>query len=179
MMKSPIEKLDDLKGKRLRSSGSQGAKTLQALGASPVSMSAAELFDALNKGIVDGAIRAPNHAFDFGEQDAYKYVITNPVQIAMGQVFIAARLWEKLPERAKNVLENTAKEFEPQVMAYYKAQADGAIEKLRAKGAKIITLSPVEAKRITDARLSYWDDIAKASPDQGAKLKTILEPYSQ
>ncbi len=179
MMKSPVEKLDDLKGKRLRSSGSQGAKTLQAFGAAPVSMAAAELFEALNKGIVDGAIRAPNHAFDFGEQDAYKYVITNPVQIAMGQVFIASRVWEKLPDNVKKVFNDTAKDLEPQVMAYYKAQADGAIEKLRAKGVKIITLPPAEAKRIADARLSYWDDIAKASPDQGAKLKALLVPYSQ
>ncbi|MBA4419044.1 MAG: C4-dicarboxylate ABC transporter substrate-binding protein [Syntrophus sp. (in: bacteria)] len=53
--KKPVNKLEDLKGMRVRSTGFS-AKVAQALGATPVAMPQTETYDALRTGIVDGVL---------------------------------------------------------------------------------------------------------------------------
>jgi TRAP-type C4-dicarboxylate transport system substrate-binding protein len=51
--KEPVRNLNDLKGLTIRATG-LSAKTLQALGASPVAMPQSEAYEALSKGVVKG-----------------------------------------------------------------------------------------------------------------------------
>ena len=53
--KKPVKSLADLQGLKIRTSGGVLAQNVKALGAVPVSMTTADLFDALAKGVVDGA----------------------------------------------------------------------------------------------------------------------------
>ena len=56
-MKSKIDSLDDLKNKKIRSAGAIHAYWLQKFGASPQTMTATELNEALNRGTLDGVIQ--------------------------------------------------------------------------------------------------------------------------
>lgn len=49
----PLETLDDLKGKRIRTAGAVFTRFVEALGAEPVQMPSSELFEALNSGVID------------------------------------------------------------------------------------------------------------------------------
>lgn len=51
-----VAKLDDFSGLKLRASSRTAAKTLEALGATPVSMPPAQMTEAISKGVVDGAM---------------------------------------------------------------------------------------------------------------------------
>ncbi len=51
--KVPVRNIDDLKGLELRATG-LSAKTLEALGATPVAMPQSEAYEALSKGVVQG-----------------------------------------------------------------------------------------------------------------------------
>lgn len=53
---SPINTLADLDGLKLRASGRVIASTLEALGATPVSMPPAQMTESIAKGVVDGAV---------------------------------------------------------------------------------------------------------------------------
>ncbi len=56
MAKAPVEKLSDLKGKKIRVMQSETAiDTMKLLGASPIAMSQAEVYTSLQQGILDGA----------------------------------------------------------------------------------------------------------------------------
>jgi TRAP-type C4-dicarboxylate transport system substrate-binding protein len=52
----PVRTLDDFRGMKLRAPTRQTNKLLAALGASPVSMPVTALADAMNKGVLDGAV---------------------------------------------------------------------------------------------------------------------------
>src|SRR5208337_3769644 len=54
--KKPIRTLGDLKGLRIRSPGPLQTITLREFGASPISMPASDLYDALQRGMVDGML---------------------------------------------------------------------------------------------------------------------------
>jgi TRAP-type C4-dicarboxylate transport system substrate-binding protein len=178
LMAKPVASLDELKGKRIRVFGTQGAKTTQYFGGSPQTIPATELYPALQRGVVDGAIRAPDDAWSFGERDVYKSMISTPLQFSPGGAYIAVRVWDKLPADVQKLLSEVAVELEPQVLRYF-ADADAkAIEQLKAKGMQIVEVSAADRKRLSEARMLYWEDIVAKSPTHGVKLKAMLEPYS-
>lgn len=179
LMAKPVASLDELKGKRIRVFGTQGAKTATYFGASPQTIPATELYPALQRGVVDGAIRAPDDAWSFGERDVYKSMIATPLQFSPGGAYIAVRVWDKLPGDVQKLLSDVAIELEPQVLRYF-ADADAkAIEQLKAKGMQIVEVSAADKKRLSEARMLYWEDIVAKSPTHGARLKAMLEPYSR
>ncbi len=53
--KKPVNKLDDLKGMKIRSTG-LSAKVVSALGGTPVAMPMGETYDALSRGLVEGSM---------------------------------------------------------------------------------------------------------------------------
>jgi len=179
MMAKPVASLDELKGTRIRAFGTQGAKTVQYFGGSPQTIPATELYPALQRGVVDGAIRAPDDAWSFGERDVYKSMIVTPLQLSPGGAYIAVRVWDKLSAEVQKLLSDVAIEMEPQVLRYFATADAKAIEDLKGKGMKIVEVSAADNKRLGEARMLYWADIVAKSPNHGAKLKSMLEPYSR
>jgi TRAP-type transport system periplasmic protein len=179
LMTKPVTSLDDLRGKRIRVFGTQGAKAVQFLGGSPQTIPANELYPALQRGVVDGALRAPDDAWSFGERDVYKGMLDTPLQLAPGGAFIAVRVWDTMPADVQQLLSAVAVELEPQVLDYF-AKADAeAIQSLKANGMKVAAVSEAERRRLAEARSIYWDDLVGKSPTLGAQLRSLLEPYSR
>ena len=71
--KVPVKNLDDLKGLQLRASG-MVAEVLKALGATPVGMPQSETPEALQKGVVKGAVSSLETLMDFKYAELCKYV---------------------------------------------------------------------------------------------------------
>jgi C4-dicarboxylate-binding protein DctP len=128
---------------------------------------------------VDGAIRAPDDAWSFGERDIYKSMIATPAQLSLGWAYIATRAWDKLPPDVQQFLSAVSVEFDPQVLKYFFESDQKSIENLKAKGMRIVEIGPADKKRLADARMLYWEDIVSKSPSAGPRLRAMLEPYSR
>ncbi|MFD0860358.1 TRAP transporter substrate-binding protein DctP [Roseovarius aquimarinus] len=73
----PITSLEDLQGKRLRLSGLEQGKLLEQLGGNQVSMSGGEIYQSLERGVIDGAeFSTPNVDWSAGFQQVTKYWAT-------------------------------------------------------------------------------------------------------
>ena len=70
MCDEPVQSMDDLDGTRLRAGGPQWARWTEEVGASSVSLSANEAFEALNHGVVDCVIIAAPELVNLGIIDA-------------------------------------------------------------------------------------------------------------
>ncbi len=178
LMAKPIKDLDGIKGKRIRASGAQDARAIQYLGGSPQTIPANELYTALQRGVVDGAYRAPNDAWSFGERDVYKAMIDTPIQLSPGGIYIATRVWDKLSDTVKNVLSQTSLDMEAEVLDYYYKADQASIKKLQANGMKIIKVDDAAKRRLTEARNAYWADLLKQSPEYGPRIQKALAPYN-
>lgn len=178
LMATPIDDLDGLKGKRIRASGAQDAAAIQSLGGSPQTLPANELYTALQRGVVDGAYRAPNDAWSFGEHKVYKAMIATPIQFAPGGVYMPTRVWDKLPEAARKVLAGTIEELEPTILGYFRTNDQAAIERLRKNGMKVVEVDDAARKRLAEARNAYWPELLRQSPEYGPQIRKALAPYN-
>ncbi|WP_166974391.1 TRAP transporter substrate-binding protein [Brevibacterium atlanticum] len=69
----PIEKPEDVRGLRIRTAGHVEGQTIRALGGSPVSLSSAELYEALERGTIDGMVSYMGTVISRDLQKVLKY----------------------------------------------------------------------------------------------------------
>ena len=69
-------RLEDLDGMRVRATGGIGA-AMRMLGATPTSMTAAEVYNAMDSGVIDAAAFAPHAHMSFGVMDIADWWTTN------------------------------------------------------------------------------------------------------
>src|SRR5699024_10950283 len=65
-MGEPVQSVADFSGKRIRVPGAGWATEVEALGATPVNVVQAEVYEALERGVIDCAVQSPGNSLDLG-----------------------------------------------------------------------------------------------------------------
>ena len=103
----PIRSIDDVKGKKIRSSGI-GAQFYRALGATTVSISAPELYTAFQTKNIDAAEwKSWDDNLRLGYNEVVTYVMDPAMHVsAYGSmpIFVNPAKWEKLPQHLKDIV---------------------------------------------------------------------------
>lgn len=103
LSRKPVQAVDDLKGMKVRTSGDE-APILKAMGATPVSMTGPETYDALGKGVLDATFHTWEAAVSYRFHEVAKYF--TKADVCLGGLFIITmnqRKWDALPEDVKTV----------------------------------------------------------------------------
>jgi len=69
----PIRKPEDMRGLRIRTAGEVEGETVSAMGASPVSMSSSEIYQAIERGTIDGMVSYMGTVISRDLQEVLKY----------------------------------------------------------------------------------------------------------
>ena len=147
--KDPIKTLADFNGKRIRATGADAALWLQGVGAGPVTMNSGEVYQALQRGTVDGAISGPS-SFDQRKWYEVSKYMTDSAIAPVWAYFMVVHIdtWNKLtPEQQKIFID-----------AHKKAQEfnlSAAAEEDRLAKEKLIGLGMVPNK-ISTEELAKW-----------------------
>lgn len=148
MTRNPIRKLEDIKGKEIRTYGPTTA-IAEALGAVPVSMPITEAYIALQKGIVEGVmgpwVSLQTYKFD----EVTKYGLELNAQSAIFVGIMNLKRWNSLtPEQQRIIMENgdwIAKEYGKEYDEADKKAFDAAVQQ---KGFQVTKLAdPGEMKK--------------------------------
>ena len=144
----PIEKMEDLKGLRIRATG-MTAKMVTALGGIPVAMPQTEVYNALKKNIVDGNITVYEPLKSLNQGSVIKYTIETPATAFTAGFYTVMNLekWNTLPAHIKKIFEEVSEEA-PAVMG--KTWDDYEVlakEYSLSLGNKVIKLSDQETER--------------------------------
>lgn len=147
--KDPITKLEDFSGMRLRATGGDAAVWLQGVGAAPVTMNSGEVYQALQRGTVDGALSGPS-SFDQRKWYEVSKYMTDSSIAPVWAYFMVVHIdtWNKLTPELQKVF----------IDAHKKAQAfnlSAAAEEDRLAKEKLIGLGMVSNK-ISTKELSKW-----------------------
>jgi TRAP-type C4-dicarboxylate transport system substrate-binding protein len=179
--RKPINNLEDIKGLKLRTFGSN-AEFVKLLGGIPVAMSMGEAYDAISKGVADGFL-SPYEALEgwkLGE--VIKYDIEN-YGTAYGATFIVAmnkEKWASIAPADQKIIEQINQEWmEKQVKIWDEIDISGK-EFSQKRGNQAIKLSPQEEARWTKAVeplfIRYVNDM-KVKGLPGAEVLKFARDY--
>lgn len=101
----PIKTLADFKGVKMRASGRTQTSALRDLGGSPLTLSMAEIEEALSRGTVDAIMTSKSFGAERGLTQLAKYVSIWPITPIFPQIIaINLKAWDKLDARQKEGL---------------------------------------------------------------------------
>ncbi len=173
----PLDGVDDLKGLKMRSPEGPIANVFAAAGASPVNLPSAEVFTALDKGVVDAADYS---VFSVNQAQGLNDIAPNPVypgfhSLPLVEVSMNAAKWDALPDDLKALMEETVKEFQ-QTQLNGNREADLAAV-AKAKENPDITVhdwSPEERAKFRALGVAEWEKLATQSPMSQKVFDTLM-----
>ncbi len=174
--KKPVGKLEDMKGLKIRAHGTTAA-LVKALGGTPVAMPMPELYQALQKGVVEGAFypMEVNKGWKMAEQVKYCTMSLSCAYTTSFFVVMNKKKWDALPGDIKKTIEAINKEWiVKHGEAWDSSDAEGKKYFLK-KGGKIITLSKAELARWKKASKPVIDNYIAKMKKKGINGKEIVD----
>jgi TRAP-type C4-dicarboxylate transport system substrate-binding protein len=166
----PVRTVADLKGLRLRSGGSGYARWAESVGATPVSLTLADTFEAMSQGVIDGTMTSVTDLVSMRLIDLTKYVS----EVKLGTYSVSSNftvkqsVWKEFtPEQRISFAKAAAKANAVYVQEGYLERGETARKAAREAGIEFIDPSEELVKQIRDFAIS---DVATAE-------KTALEKF--
>ncbi len=162
----PIRTLEDMKGMKIRTPSAAQSAQLEAIGAIPIDMPAGQIYNALDRGVVDASMIPMSAAIDFKLIEVAKYFTINaPLGRSPFLVAMNRSRYEKLPADLKKIIDDsTGLKLSLKGAATYDTQNDAALDAAK-KERELITLSADESKRWREA----FRPLIKAKAAEGDK----------
>jgi TRAP-type C4-dicarboxylate transport system substrate-binding protein len=170
--KAPVTKLDEFRGKKIRTFGNVIPQLVNAVGGVPLSVAFGEIYTSLQTGVLDGALTDPP-AMLVGRFDevAKNAVVTGPNLGALTMIAPVAYIvnldsWNRIPAQDRKIIEDLNKDIISFGADLMVKEANGAIGTLQSKGVKVTRLSLAEAtewgKKAPDFVKLAGDNITKS-----------------
>ena len=171
----PVRNLEDLKGLKIRSTGTS-AKVVQALGGAPVAMPMSEAYDALSKGVAQGIIGPyePMKGFKLAE------VVDNSTEygsayVNVNYIVINKDKWNALPENIQKTIEGINNEWVEKMGRLWDELDKEGKDVFIQKGGKVTVLSKEENARWQARLRPILDDYTKNMKSKGLPGEEALQ----
>lgn len=179
--KEKIDTLEKLKDKRVRCMA-MIAEGFKYLGAVPVGLALGEVYDGLDKGVID----AYSHT-DFTLASMYKLYEVAPYMhdTGLGQFggmffVINEKKWNALPDDVKKIMNEVTQDAIKKHVALYQEIEAKMVDSAHAGGAKVVILSDAEKEKWRNAAAEkIWNKWKQENDDQGLKGTYIFDKYKK
>ncbi len=178
MSKQPIETLDDLDGKKIRSIAFF-KDIWEQVGAIPVDTEIADIYTAIATGDVDGAnIGNADRFYSIKLYEVASYYTMPPLSAyAGGEFIINMDRWNELPEDLQEILLVAGKRASTQFATQAAYGADAAMtEMVQEHGLVVNTFSEEDIETLRGISVAVWDGLAAMS-EYSAEIVEITKDY--
>ena len=168
----------DLKGKLLRSPGG-GLERCQVLwGATPVTLTVAEEYEAIKRGTTDGTTCSIPTFFRLKLYEVAKYVTHLELPIASVSIVMNLDTWNSLPKEWQKIIEDALPEVDRATVEATRKDIEAAMGRYKEVGMSIyIPTEEERAKWITPV-MPIWDEYAKKLGPDGEAVLKIFRKWS-
>lgn len=170
-----IQALDELKSSKFRSNSTYH-EVMLALDMVPMEVNPGDVYTSLERKMVDGfgfPLLGPRLN---GWTEVTKYLIDEPFLNQNATILMNVKSFESLsPENQQKLLALT-KDFETEMVEYFKKENEKEKQTLQEKGVELIKLSSEDSKKFQEiVKREKWGVLEKAVPDQVDELKKLLK----
>jgi TRAP-type transport system periplasmic protein len=181
----PIARLEDFKGMKIRTFGSN-APFMTSLGGTPVAMPMTDTYDALSKGVVVGLMAAYEVLDGWKLADHIQYSTENFRSSYTADFVVAMnkKKWNSLPKDIQTIIDQMSEEYIDKYGVMWDKIEVTAKDYAIKRGIKIITIPKEEDDRWAERAKPLFDDYIKKTKEKGlpgdeamAFIRNYLKPY--
>jgi TRAP-type transport system periplasmic protein len=166
----PIVKPEDLKGIKLRvPSGVWRVKMFKTYGANPSPLAFAEVYSALQSGVMDGQENPLSQIWSGKLHEVQKFLSLSGHVYSPSYIVASESFWQKLPADQRQVLEKLAVEMGDYSRATGERLDRELLEKITAGGAPKV--NEVDKEAFIKASAAIYQDFGKEVPGGGELVK--------
>jgi len=176
----PIRTLADFKGVKMRASGRTQTSALRDLGGSPLTLSMAEIEEALSRGTVDAIMTSKSFGAERGLMPLAKFVSIWPITPIFPQVVaINLKAWDRLtPQQKQGLLAASAQLTREMPLALEQMDISYSLW-IRSSKTEIVTPDEAEVKKamaLMQGVVKEWLDTAGP---QGKDVLRVATQYAR
>ena len=174
--------LESMEGLSARGSGRIHARQLEALGVTPTDLTITEIYDGLQRGVIDcGEMALATLDVVGGTEIANKvaYGVEHGFADTPGAYSFGAGFWEELPLPAQQLLWDKLDVFVSDQLKSQIEQEVEALEKLQANGGVVEEWEPEVQEELGDFNQTVLDEAAEANPELVADLEESIESWGE
>lgn len=155
--KVKIQKMEDFKGLRIRTSSSPVAQdTFEMLGAEPIPMA----LDNINKAMANAKIEAAESTyprfFTMKNNEVSPYVVESSHSLFLTTILVNEMTWKKFSPEVKKIIKETAIAAARQERARSLEDTEKIRERCVTEGIKLVKFSPEEKQKMVDATKAIY-----------------------
>lgn len=171
----PVKTLNDWEGLLIGAIDAPLAYMIDKLGAGSQVVMWIDLYGALDKNVIDGAMNGLHGTINMKMTDVISYVTVFYSESGMNGYSINLDVWNEMPENIQNILleevATTCKEFNNLFIGY----DDTDPEELKAMGKEVYYLPKAERDKWKALLMSYTNEELAKGGEIGARLKQLAE----
>jgi TRAP-type transport system periplasmic protein len=179
--RAKITSLEELKGKKIRTTNASQAATMKLLGAVPVLIPVNEVPEAIGRDTIDGGTEFPGPMYDFGIDRVTKYDYFLPVGVSSLTVLMNRKKFESLPPESQALIRKHSGEWFANVfITGYGKYVDELMAKMKADPNRVLTYP--SDKELAAAQPAFDQAIAdwlKKSPRNPELLKAVKDEIAK
>ncbi|SFG67682.1 TRAP-type C4-dicarboxylate transport system, substrate-binding protein [Palleronia marisminoris] len=174
---TPIRSLEDMSGLSIRVPSRNAGLVIEAWGATPVSMPAPEIYNAMQTGVIDGAMIDPS-ALDGFKLNEVTNCITRGMDTTISSFFLIMNRdsFDNLSDEKQQALLEAGEQAARDGREAWAAAGDTAMETFRStEGKEIIELSDEAAQAFDDASATVVDQVISEAEAQGLNAAEFVD----
>ena len=147
--KTPVRRLEDLRGMKIRVTGGLTADIYRELGAVPVSIAAAEIYPAFQRGVIDAVSLALLDMVSYRLQEIGRYYTPVDINVVLLHYCLNRRTFDALPSDLRHAFYRLLRmRSQIAVQNYYSGPThQRAFETMLASGVEVVELTAEERAR--------------------------------
>ena len=170
----PITSPEDIRGMRIRVAGPLEGRTIEALGGSPVTMSSAEVYEALERGTVDGVLSYIGTIPGRSLQEVVKYGTAAPFGAYSVDAYVRKSWFDSLTGPQQEALLEAGRVYSEEGTDHMVDVHEGEyLETIEGAGVEIVELDEEQTAAFEEAVAETYDQWSE-SVDDPAKAEEAL-----
>lgn len=171
--KVPVDDVSDLKGLKVRAWDEASANAIKALGGVPVIMGSYEVYEAIQRGVVEAGVTSTGAAVAASWDEVCDYGYFMYLMFPYVYMGVSQEAFDNLPKDYQNILLEEAQRIEGRFAEEFVAADKGSNEEWIARGNELIEPSTEQIDRVKAKVLPLWDEwVTKAGSTGQEALAT-------
>lgn len=156
-VKNPVNTFDGISGLKLRSGGGSMTDFITACGGAPMNITTSELYEALEKGLVDGNVCNGSQMSSWNLAEVESYFMDMPLFVGVWMTLMNKESFEKLPAELQDAIMNSGgREGSLKLATYLQDENDEGYEDAIANnGGQWISVAEEEQAKFAAAAEAY------------------------